>query len=157
MTAALVELLCCPFCGGDLTADRGNGSPTDILHCRCGDYPVVAGISIIKKRVAFATRTRIAEVIKLIEAGRDQEALMAVLLPPPPAAATRAPASVDALRKWRERAAALFSRYLDTTFSCLLKSDGLAVHDLRHKYTSGDRIVADHQGARDATAGPWRA
>ena len=49
-----------------------------------------------------------------------------------------------------------FSRYLDTTFSCLIKSDGLVVFDLRHRYTSGDRIISEHQGARDATPGPWR-
>ena len=82
MNASLTDLLCCPFCGGNLTAESGHGSPSDILHCRCGDYPVVAGIPILKKRVVGSTGIRIAEVIKLYDETTDtqlKDALMGVL------------------------------------------------------------------------------
>jgi ubiquinone/menaquinone biosynthesis C-methylase UbiE len=78
----------------------------------------VAGIPILKKRVVSATGRRIADVIKLITTGCHQEALNAVLLPPPPPTVTRAPASVHALHKWRERAEALFSTPVDEITAC---------------------------------------
>ena len=55
MHFSLLRFLRCPFCAGTLNA-RETGQierevEYDVLTCHCGEYPVVAGIPIIKKGV----------------------------------------------------------------------------------------------------------
>jgi len=108
MSLSFLRLLCCPFCGGNLNSSETDGIVNEpeygVLSCHCGRYPIVAGIPIIKKGIIGATGQEAHEVIKLIEAGRHREALLAVLLPPPPISVVKAPASVQALRGWQEQA-----------------------------------------------------
>jgi SAM-dependent methyltransferase/uncharacterized protein YbaR (Trm112 family) len=84
----LTQLLCCPFCGGELngTEPIGHKSGFGVLSCYCGRYPVVAGIPILKKGPIGINHQTADEVINSIEAGRHKEALLAMILPSPPSA-----------------------------------------------------------------------
>jgi uncharacterized protein YbaR (Trm112 family) len=79
MTETLLDLLRCPFCGGRLALhDSARRSPdgsiaTGVVWCECCAFPVVGGIPVLKSDDA----SRIA--MQAIEAGRDQDALMALL------------------------------------------------------------------------------
>ena len=77
MHLSLLRCLRCAFCGGTLNAWRAgqmeSGADYDILTCHCGEYPVVAGIPIIKKDASGATTDG---VNCLIKAGRYREALL---------------------------------------------------------------------------------
>jgi ubiquinone/menaquinone biosynthesis C-methylase UbiE/uncharacterized protein YbaR (Trm112 family) len=79
MDLSFLPWLCCPFCGGSLQAsgaDRAaNRLGYGVLTCYCGRYPVVAGIPVLKKDSSGATD----RVIALIEAGRHEEALFALM------------------------------------------------------------------------------
>jgi len=82
----LLEVVRCPFCGGELAPGgrehEWNGAIYSILSCRCGSYPVVAGIPILKRDRIGLTHTA-GEVKALIEAGRCEDALLAMLTYPP--------------------------------------------------------------------------
>src|SRR5262245_49347485 len=112
MNVSILNLFCCSFCGGSLNSiavdQTGDELEYGFLDCHCGRYPIVAGIPILKKGVIGNTGQGADEVIKMIEAGQQREALLAVLRPPPPTTATQAPDSVQALRKWQEQAEATF-------------------------------------------------
>ncbi len=81
-----LSLLRCPFCGGDLSADKidpiSGESGYFVLKCYCGRYPVVAGIPVIKKGAIGTANQKAGEVIALIEAGRRVEALRCMIIPP---------------------------------------------------------------------------
>ena len=85
---SLTQLLCCPFCGGGLsgTEQIGNNSGFGVLSCYCDRYPVVAGIPILRKGVIGTNHQTADQVINSIEAGRNKEALLAMILPSPPSA-----------------------------------------------------------------------
>jgi len=101
------DLLCCPFCGGNLEGELGQasaGQDYGVLSCDCGRYPIVAGIPILKKGAIGFINGRPCEsyaVIHLIQAQRHREALISVLLPPRPAAAPR---------DWQEQAESVLTR-----------------------------------------------
>jgi ubiquinone/menaquinone biosynthesis C-methylase UbiE/uncharacterized protein YbaR (Trm112 family) len=113
MSSPLISLLCCPLCGGNLdisSTDKVVDPEYGVLTCYCGQYPIVAGIPIIKRgAVSPIGRGSYAEVVKLIEGKRYQEALLSAILPPPPPNAVTAPASVQALIKWQREAEALLT------------------------------------------------
>jgi len=91
MNVSLLSWLRCPFCGGNFEPAKTDGKADEIeysiLTCYCGRYPVVAGIPFLKKD----TSGIVDRVITLIEAGRHQEALLALIRFPDP---IRAPAWV---------------------------------------------------------------
>jgi SAM-dependent methyltransferase/uncharacterized protein YbaR (Trm112 family) len=113
MKPPLLRLLQCPFCGGSLSVRLSESNTPDseygVLSCLCSRYPIVAGIPVIKKGVVGNNGQDANQVIDMIEAGRHRDAFLAMVLPPPPLSVMRAPASVDALRAWRDHAEALFS------------------------------------------------
>src|SRR5262245_59997737 len=110
---SLLDFLRCPFCGGNLTirgTDQNASEPEfGILTCHCSQYPIVAGIPIIKRGVIGGAGQQASDVIKLIDAGRNRNALLAMLLPPPPITVVKAPASVEPLRAWQEHAEAILT------------------------------------------------
>ena len=87
-STSLTQLLCCPFCGGGLsgTEQIGQTSGFGVLSCYCDRYPVVAGIPILKKGLIGTNHQTANQVINSIEAGRYNEALLAMILPSPPSA-----------------------------------------------------------------------
>src|SRR5262245_18452862 len=116
--------LCCPFCGGSLSASRGDQyvgeSEYDVLTCYCSHYPVVAGIPILKRD----TTGTLDKVIALIEADRHREALFALISPNSPRLAPAWILSLPSarwsrrlkhlmhqrvLRSWQERVEALLT------------------------------------------------
>ena len=119
MNFSLPGCLRCPFCSGSLkqseTDQIGHGSEYGILTCHCSQYPIVAGIPILKQ-----TTGNINEIITLVKASRHRDALLALLSPASP---ELAPAWIQslpsvkgmgrvknlahqwALRRWREQAA----------------------------------------------------
>ena len=131
MHLSLLRCLHCLFCGGTLSSSRtdpiSGEVDYDVLTCRCGDYPVVAGIPIIKKGVIGNSGETADGVNCLIKAGRYREALLSMIMPPPPANPTLAPAWIQSLpslkgirrlkrlahqrqaRRWREQAIALLT------------------------------------------------
>jgi ubiquinone/menaquinone biosynthesis C-methylase UbiE len=84
---SLAELLRCPFCGGGLSGKQIElNSGFGVLSCYCDRYPVVAGIPILKKGPIGTDHQTADQVINSIEAGRYNEALLAMILPSPPSA-----------------------------------------------------------------------
>src|SRR5262245_12349581 len=98
MRFSLLRYLLCPFCGATLNgcqAARSDGEVEyDVLTCHCGEYPVVAGIPIIKKG---ASGEALDNINSLIKAGRQRDALLAMIVPPPPAVPTLAPSWIQSL------------------------------------------------------------
>src|SRR5215510_13787237 len=84
----LLRWLRCPFCGGNFNVSdttRITDEPAyNVLTCYCGQYPVVAGIPILKKGVIGSDGQHANEVIALIKAGKHLEALFSLLSPPSP-------------------------------------------------------------------------
>ena len=139
MRFSLLRYLLCPFCGATLNgcqAARSDGEVEyDVLTCHCGEYPVVAGIPIIKKDASGETLDGINSLIK---AGRQRDALLAMIVPPPPAVPTLAPPWIQSLpsvkgirrlkrlahereaRGWREQAIALLTDTRDGITACNL-------------------------------------
>ena len=132
MDVSLLRWLRCPFCGGDLNASEMDQTHTGalrygVLSCYCGRYPVVAGIPVLMKG---ATMT---EAIDLIEGGRHQDALLALLsdrsVALQPKQTRSMPlvkwsrrlqrlASQRSLRRWRDQATALVSHQGKQTTAC---------------------------------------
>jgi ubiquinone/menaquinone biosynthesis C-methylase UbiE len=71
-----------PLSGGE----RGGFYEFDVLFCRCGASPVVAGIPILGKGVSVSAN-QIEEAVNLIKGGHYQEALWSLLAPPSPSLA----------------------------------------------------------------------
>src|SRR5262245_1486158 len=79
MTESMLQLLRCPYCGGQFTlhesarrsADRK--IETGVVWCECCAFPVVAGIPVLKSDA----ESRAA--MQAIEARRDQDALVSLL------------------------------------------------------------------------------
>ena len=105
----------------------------DVLRCRCGSSPVVAGIPIFGRGVVGSENTTADEVIALIKRRRHDEALLRMLAPPSPSLAPawlkslpsvkgmgrlKHLAHLWALRKWRPQLAACLTAcdFLDLYF-----------------------------------------
>ncbi|HTM34062.1 MAG TPA: methyltransferase domain-containing protein [Vicinamibacterales bacterium] len=79
MTESMLQLLRCPYCGGQFTlheaARRSAGGEiqTGVVWCECCAFPVVAGIPVLKSDAASGAAMR------AIEAGRDEDALVSLL------------------------------------------------------------------------------
>src|SRR6266849_4427163 len=88
---SLLRWLSCPFCGGKLhisdTARSADEPEYYVLTCYCGQYPVVAGIPILKKGAIGTAGQTIKEVIDLIHNGLYIEALFCLISPTSPALA----------------------------------------------------------------------
>jgi ubiquinone/menaquinone biosynthesis C-methylase UbiE/uncharacterized protein YbaR (Trm112 family) len=89
MDTALLESLCCPFCSESFTvtqacADSGPDVAYAVLRCACAVYPVVAGIPVIRRGALGAHGETARTVSELIMAGKQREALLAMLMPPTP-------------------------------------------------------------------------
>lgn len=99
---SLLYSLRCPFCGRTVLAS--NLGPDDkaelqygLLNCRCGRYPLIAGIPVFKKGLVGSRGETVEDITAMITAGDYTEALVAVLLPPPPPSPTLAPAWIQNL------------------------------------------------------------
>jgi ubiquinone/menaquinone biosynthesis C-methylase UbiE/uncharacterized protein YbaR (Trm112 family) len=105
MNSSLLQLLRCPFCGGKLTAGETKATAAyqeyGVLACHCGEYPVVAGIPILKKGVIESARQKADDVIELIRSGTYENALLSMVMPPPPPSSQLAPAWMRALPSTR--------------------------------------------------------
>jgi SAM-dependent methyltransferase/uncharacterized protein YbaR (Trm112 family) len=132
MSCAVFSVLHCPFCGGALqprpSPRLGDEPGYGMLCCDCGNYPVVAGIPILKKDANRATRQPVTHILNLVAAGRHREALHALLMPPAPSPEACIPAwlrawpsrrgvgrlkslwAQPARRAWRERAEVFLSQ-----------------------------------------------
>lgn len=101
MNKFLLEALRCPFCSGKFTVTKGDAQADNweyaVLSCYCERYPVVAGIPILRKGVLGAKGETTRTVSRFIQAGKNQEALLAMAMPPAPASAEFAPAWLQQL------------------------------------------------------------
>ncbi|NTU78692.1 MAG: class I SAM-dependent methyltransferase [Chloroflexales bacterium] len=95
----LLDLLRCPSSGErfSFVGKEGYG----VLRSSAGRYPVVEGIPILKRGLVGNMGRTVADVLKLVEAGRRREALLALILPRPPAVPVLAPPWVQALPEMR--------------------------------------------------------
>jgi hypothetical protein len=100
MKMSTLRWLRCPTCQGRFDGTTG---PTvglqdyDILVCRCSQYPVVAGIPILKKGVIGGAQQTADELISLIRAGKHHDAWLRMTMPPPPTSPALAPTWVKKL------------------------------------------------------------
>jgi SAM-dependent methyltransferase len=73
----------CPFCGSPLDAVRSEidaqGLEYGVLACHCGRYPLVAGIPVLAKGPIHPSQCAPGDIIRMIEAGRHRDALVALL------------------------------------------------------------------------------
>jgi uncharacterized protein YbaR (Trm112 family) len=101
MKSVMLQWLRCPICQSRFNARMR--SPTrdvedyDILVCRCSQYPVVAGIPVLKNGIIGTARQTSGEVISLIQVGRYQEALLSLAMPPTPPPPTLVPTWMNTL------------------------------------------------------------
>jgi SAM-dependent methyltransferase len=131
MIEALLQQLVCPFCGGSFAVRHARTKPDGgieygILACGCCEFPVVAGIPILKAtgRVDAMKQTadspmvpgpEVSRLNELIRRGRGEEALLWLLVMPDrgttrwmaltealPPALQRVPRSL-AWRSWESR------------------------------------------------------
>lgn len=70
----------CPWCHLPLKRQAGG----DLLACDCGVYPVVAGIPILQRGQVGNAGETVADLVRWIEAGAQDKALQALLIPPEP-------------------------------------------------------------------------
>jgi SAM-dependent methyltransferase len=123
VNTSILRLLRCPSCGGSFTVvidAAASGLEYDVLRCYCSEYPIVAGIPILKKGIVGDAGPDADDLISLIKAGRQREALLSVIAPRSPTLAAewlRSLPSVKgvrrlkrlshrrALREWSNRAA----------------------------------------------------
>jgi ubiquinone/menaquinone biosynthesis C-methylase UbiE len=110
----------------------------DIVVCPCGRFPVVAGIPVIKRGIVGRNGETVEDVTKLVESGRRNDALNAMLMPPAPRPPTLAPAWMQIVggirgirrlpyrahereaRRWRERMGAVLATAAKQTTVCEL-------------------------------------
>lgn len=140
MNFSLLRCLRCPFCAGNLdtskTDEIADKLEYAVLTCHCGQYPVVAGIPILKKGVIGTAGETTDDVTCLIKAGRYREALLSMTMPPPPASPALAPAWIQSLpslkgirrlkrlthqratRRWREQVMTFLSDPGDQVTAC---------------------------------------
>jgi SAM-dependent methyltransferase len=135
------ELLRCPRCRSpvegpiprSLTSAGTSTSDCQVLRCRCSQFPVIAGIPILKNGPFGPAGETTEDLAALIERGRHREALAVALAPDP---FTGAPAWLHRLlaargiwrvRDWIQRQAArrlastLFSHQPEVTVAHLLR------------------------------------
>jgi SAM-dependent methyltransferase/uncharacterized protein YbaR (Trm112 family) len=141
MTISLLRWLRCPFCAGHLNTDESDWIASEpgygVLTCHCGQYPVVAGIPVLKKGAIAGgpgrARGNTDDLIAQIKAGRYREALLTLVSPASPALA---PAWMSVLpsvkgigrlkglthkwglRRWRQEAASLLADRRGQVMAC---------------------------------------
>jgi SAM-dependent methyltransferase/uncharacterized protein YbaR (Trm112 family) len=158
MSASLLQWICCPFCGGCLKSAHDGSDGFGVLTCRCGRYPVVADIPVIKRGVIGTSGETVDDVTRLVEAGRRQDALNAMLMPPAPRVPALAPPWLRlfggirgirrlphgvherAARRWRDRMGAVFAAGTKQTTVCELldlyyRKSGYGWHDAYDYFT----------------------
>jgi SAM-dependent methyltransferase/uncharacterized protein YbaR (Trm112 family) len=137
MSVSLLHWLRCPFCGGKLNAAKTNRVAAEaeynVLTCYCGQYPVVGGIPILRRGAIGAADQTTDEVIALIQAGRNLEALLSFISPASPILAPawiKSLPSVLGIRrlkrlahqrawdKWQEKAVALLTNQGGQVTAC---------------------------------------
>ncbi len=94
---SVLQLLCCPFCGGSLQPASIDAGGFNILLCDCSRHPVVAGIPILKREVIGTDGNTADDICRLIEAGRREQALLSMIMPPSPSSPSLAPRWVQSL------------------------------------------------------------
>jgi SAM-dependent methyltransferase len=97
MSFSLLDSMHCPSCGGDFESAGISREGFDVLTCHCSEYPVVAGIPILKRGVVGNSNETANDVTSMIKAGRHCEALLAMIMPPSPASPSLAPAWIRSL------------------------------------------------------------
>lgn len=121
----MISLLLCPFCGGGLGLEAASGGPEGVeyglLNCQCGQYPVLAGIPVLKKNIP-------PRIFQLVETRQYREALLRMLVSPMPSSwlwkASRALSSVKPTRPLGERIASeLEGRWRDRTERVVFSAD----------------------------------
>jgi ubiquinone/menaquinone biosynthesis C-methylase UbiE len=136
MSFSLLRSMHCPFCGGDINSSEIDERGFGILTCYCGEYPVVAGIPVIKRGQIGISGETIEAVNSLIKAGRCREALLMMVMPPAPASPSLAPPWIRSLpsfkgirrfksfahergaRRWREQAVSLLTDRQNRVTAC---------------------------------------
>jgi SAM-dependent methyltransferase len=84
-SSSLYAMLRCPFCRSGLTPSamaQVDEEDYGILTCNCSEYPVVAGIPVIKKGVIGPLGESATKVIDLIRAGEYYKVLLILSRPP---------------------------------------------------------------------------
>jgi ubiquinone/menaquinone biosynthesis C-methylase UbiE len=123
---SILRLLRCPFCAGNFRVPEDDqtteNSGYTVLTCSCSRFPVVAGIPIFKRGAIGSAGQTAAQVISLIEAGQEREALLSMVMPKPPPSPKLAAAWIKSLpavaplkhfshrhrlRSWQEKAQSL--------------------------------------------------
>ena len=136
MSFALLKSIYCPFCSGDLkSADIGDEG-FDVLTCHCSEYPIVAGIPILKRGVVGNSNETAHDVSSMIKNRRYREALLSMIMPPAPASPSLAPAWIRSLPslkgirrlkslahergtgRWREQVAGFLTEPRDQVTAC---------------------------------------
>jgi SAM-dependent methyltransferase len=95
MNKWLKNALRCPYCAGTFTVTHGTTPVEDgeyaVLSCYCEQYPVVAGIPVIRKGILGTKGETNRSICQFILSGKHQDALLAMLMPPAPPTAELAP------------------------------------------------------------------
>jgi ubiquinone/menaquinone biosynthesis C-methylase UbiE len=88
MKDSFIQWLRCPLCLCGLKPEAMSSAESvkdyNVLVCRCSQYPIVAGIPILRKGVIGTARLTADEVITLIQAGKYRESLVRLTMPPAP-------------------------------------------------------------------------
>ncbi len=82
---SLYTMLRCPYCKDGLAPSeivRVDQEDFGILKCRCSEYPVVAGIPVIRKGKIGSLGDNAARIIDFIRAGKYLKALLILSRPP---------------------------------------------------------------------------
>lgn len=139
MKKAIINLLRCPFCGSAFSSPEHvsskDGARYGILGCDCSEYPVIAGIPVIKKGRIGIKGQSLQYVTELVKAGRYEDALLCMTLAEPKpgslapkwlrsAPFSRATSKLAnlvhrvALKSWREGATRFLSSTGPDTMAC---------------------------------------
>lgn len=71
--------LCCPYCAGMLQPRFDGRDDFNVLACDCGSYPVLGGIPVLKRGAVGRGGESAEHLVRLLEAGRGADALLAML------------------------------------------------------------------------------
>jgi uncharacterized protein YbaR (Trm112 family) len=87
MTTRILEILQCPFCGGNYKYKRQGQHPVHggfgFINCTCDTFPVVAGIPILQLRQIGSSSTQKDHLVTLIKNKDFIGALRSVIVPRP--------------------------------------------------------------------------
>ncbi len=151
MRPDLLSQLRCPNCGGTLTVSVGSASQGSeieygVLTCACNDYPIIGGIPVFvaEGRVNVMRQTTdavwrygpdVKDLIRLVQAGRHEEALLSLLVFP-----TRALRRLLAFRYGPGKAQAGVRALATRLWSRQQRKSRELLVDTGHGTTAGDLI-----------------